>query len=91
MSRPKKVKTSCRADRRRHAAALAAYLTQFARFPDPEENRAESRYAGLPPEDLDQCRRDYRQALAWAHASSFTDEDTHALEAMRRRYNFRAQ
>ncbi|MGG7104921.1 hypothetical protein [Rhodococcus sp. 24CO] len=79
------------ADRRRHAAALAAYLAQFARSPDPEESPAESRYAGLPPEDLDQCRRDYRQALAWADASSFTDEDTHALEAMRRRYTFRAQ
>ena len=79
------------ADRRRHAAALAAYLAQFARSPDPEENPAESRYAGLPTEDLDRCRRDYRQALAWAHASSFTDEDIRALEAMRRRYTFRAQ
>ena len=79
------------ADRRRHAAALAAYLAQFVPSPDPEQSPAESRYARLPPEDLDQCRRDYRQASAWAHAPSFTDEDTRALEAMRRRYTFRAQ
>ncbi|MBX9152267.1 MULTISPECIES: hypothetical protein [Rhodococcus] len=78
------------ADRRRHAA-LAAHLAQFVPSPDPEQSPTESRYAGLSPEGLDQCHRDYRQALARAHASSFTDEDTHALEAMRRRYTFRAQ
>ncbi|MGG7104786.1 hypothetical protein [Rhodococcus sp. 24CO] len=79
------------ADRRRHAAALAAYLAQFTGSPDPEKSPRESRYAGMPPEDLEQCRRDYRQALAWAHASSFTDEDIRALEAMRRRYTFHTQ
>ncbi len=76
------------ADRPRHAAALAAYLAQFTGAPDPGKSPAESRYAGLKPEDLDRYREDYRQALTWVHASNFTDEDTRALDVMRRLYTF---
>ena len=77
------------ADRRRHAAALAAYLAQLALSSDDGSGGNDTRYAGLSVEDLDQRRRDYQQALLWARAADFSEEDIRSLDVMRRRYSFR--
>lgn len=77
------------AARRRHAAALAAYLAQFALASDDGSGGRDARYAGLSAEDLDQRRQDYRQALLWAQTADFSEEDIRTLDGMRRRYSFR--
>lgn len=75
------------ASRRRRAAALAAYLAQFAGIARTEERPNDSLYAGLSTDELLQRHQDYLQALIWAQATAFSDDDE-ALAAMSRRYTF---
>lgn len=75
------------ASRRRRAAALAAYLAQFAGIARAEERPNDSLYAGLSTDELLQRHQDYLQALIWAQATAFSDDDE-ALAAMSRRYTF---
>jgi hypothetical protein len=44
-------------------------------------------YAGLSTDELLQRHQDYLQALIWAQATAFSDDDE-ALAAMSRRYTF---
>lgn len=76
------------ASRRRRAAALAAYLAQFAGIARTEERPNDSLYAGLSTDELLQRHQDYLQALIWAQATAFSDDDDEALAAMSRRYTF---
>jgi hypothetical protein len=79
------------ADRRRHAAALAAYLAQFdfiASTNSAEEGNRPG-YAEAPDEERTQRHLDYLQAIRWAHTSVFTDDDVHELAVICRRYGFR--
>mgnify|MGYP000190332391 CR=1 FL=1 len=47
----------------------------------------DSLYAGLSTDELLQRHQDYLQALIWAQATAFSDDDE-ALAAMSRRYTF---
>ncbi|MFF1555842.1 hypothetical protein ACFVX3_33010 [Rhodococcus erythropolis] len=76
------------ASRRRRAAALAAYLAQFASVPGAEGRQNDSLYAGLSHVELHQRHQDYLQALIWVQAVTFSDEDIRAFDAMSRRYTF---
>ncbi|ERB52540.1 hypothetical protein N806_15335 [Rhodococcus sp. P27] len=76
------------ASRRRRAAALAAYLAQFASVAGAKERLNDCMYAGLSHDELLQHHQDYLQALIWAQAATFSDEDIRALDAMSRRYTF---
>ncbi len=53
------------ANRRRRAAALAAYLAQFASVGDAKGRPKDSLYAGLSQNELLQRHQDYLQALIW--------------------------
>ncbi|MCW0192495.1 MAG: hypothetical protein OJJ55_14485 [Rhodococcus sp.] len=76
------------ANRRRRAAALAAYLAQFASVGDAKGRPKDSLYAGLSQNELLQRHQDYLQALIWAQAAAFSDDDDRALDDMSRRYTF---
>lgn len=76
------------ASRRRRAAALAAYLAQFASAVGATGRPNDSLYAGLSQDELLQRHQDYLQALIWAQAATFSDEDDSALDDMSRRYIF---
>lgn len=76
------------ASSRRRAAALAAYLAQFASAAVATRRPHDSLYAGLSHEELLQRHQDYLQALIWAQAATFSDDDIRALDALSRRYSF---
>ena len=52
-----------------------------------EDRPNDSLYAGLSTDELLQRHQDYLQALIWAQATAFSDDDE-ALAAMSRRYTF---
>jgi len=73
---------------RRDAAVLAAYLAQFDT--DTTDGPEASAATAFTTEDRASKRRDYAQALSWATAPDFTDDDLAALARMRIHHGFPA-